>query len=153
MIRLQEPELRSTEDHSAWQATWNDDERLLAHCPPGYWYSLVNIAMVKRVLQGEMPPDLRLRFLEILHKQVHDNLTVEAMQRVEPACGTAMKMLDEMKPLSVNDKCKLMCKWNVIAAFINLNPSILEAMKLFRHPSSERTEGSMIASGALRFRS
>ena len=62
---------------------------------------------MKRVLLDEMTPDLRLRFLEILHSQVHGNLTVEAMQRVEPACDTAMKMLDEMKSLSVDDKCRL----------------------------------------------
>ncbi len=131
MIRLQEPELMPTADHSAWQATWNDDERLLADTPSGYWHSLVVVSQVKRVLLGELPPDLRLRFLEILHKQVHDHLTVEAMQRVEPACDTAMKMLEEMHPLSIDDKSRLMMRWNVIAAFINLNPSILEAIKLF----------------------
>jgi hypothetical protein len=85
MIRLQEPELRSTEDHSAWQATLNDGEELLAHAPPGYWQTLVNISQVKRVLLDEMPPDLRLRFLKTLDKMVRDHLTVEATQRVEPA--------------------------------------------------------------------
>jgi hypothetical protein len=85
---------------------------------------------VKRVLLDEMTPDLLLRFLEILHSQVHGNLTVEAMQRVEPACDTAMKMLDGMKSLSVDDKCRLMMRWNVMATFCNLNPSILEAVKI-----------------------
>ena len=42
-----------------------------------------------------------------------------------------MKMLEEMHPLSIDDKSRLMMRWNVIAAFINLNPSILEAIKLF----------------------
>jgi hypothetical protein len=139
IIRLKEPELRPTEDHSAWQATWNDDEHLLAHTPPGYWYDLVNISLVKRVLLDEMTPDLRLRFLEILDKTVHGIFTVEAMQRVEPACDTAMKMLDEMKSLSLADKCNLMRRWNVIAAFINLNPSILEAIKLFSSAYLEET--------------
>jgi hypothetical protein len=134
MIRLQNPELRSTDDHSAWQASWTDEERLLAHCPPGYWISLVYISQVKRVLQEDLPPDLRLRFLEILHNLVHDNLSLEAMQRVAPACDTAMAMLDEMKSLNIRDKDRLMMKWNVIAAFVNLNPSIIEAIKLFRHP-------------------
>ena len=53
MIRLQEPELQPTDDRSAWQATWNEDERLLAHTPPGYWHSLVSISQVKRILQDE----------------------------------------------------------------------------------------------------
>jgi hypothetical protein len=131
MIRLQVPELQPYEDHSAWQATWDDDERMLAHTPPGYWGSLVYISQVKRILQYEMPPDMRLRFLEILDKLVHGILTLEAMQRVDPACDTAMKMLDEMKTLGHADQCRLMSKWNVIAAFCNLNPSIFEAIKLF----------------------
>ena len=42
-----------------------------------------------------------------------------------------MKMLDEMQRLSIDDKTKLMEKWNVIAAFCNLNPSIIAAIKLF----------------------
>jgi hypothetical protein len=132
MIRHQEPELLPYKDHSAWQATWNDNERMLADTPPGYWHSLVDISQIKRMLQDEMPPDLRLRFLELLNKSVRDHLTLEAMQAVDPACDTAMKMLDEMKNLSFGDKCRLMHKWNVIAAFCNLNPSIVEAIKLFR---------------------
>jgi hypothetical protein len=136
MIRLQEPELKPYEDHSAWQASWNDDERLLAHCPPGYWYDFVLIAMIKRILQGNLEPEMRLQFLEQLHKRVHGNLSIEAMQRVEPACDFAMKMLDEMNGLQLEDKFRLMRRWNVIAAFVNLNPSILEAIKLFCYPSS-----------------
>lgn len=139
MIRLQEPELKPYEDHSAWQAGWNDDERLLAHCPPGYRPTLIEIAQIKRILLDEMPPDLRLDFLQTMNDRVHGILTVEAMQRIEPACDTAMKMLDEMKSLSINDKSRLMMRWNVIAAFINLNPSILEAIKLFISTYAERT--------------
>ena len=78
-----------------------------------------------------MPPDLRLGFLESLDKTVHGILTVEAMQRVEPACDTAMKMLDEMKSLSMDDKSRLMMRWNVMATFCNLNPSIVEAVRIF----------------------
>jgi hypothetical protein len=131
MIRLQKPELGSTEDHSSWQATWNDDERMLAHCPPGYWQDLIEIAQIKRVLLDEMPPDLRLRFLQTMNDRVHGILTVEAMQCIEPACDTVMKMLDEINSLSRTDQHRLFFRWNVIAAFINLNPSILEAVRLF----------------------
>jgi hypothetical protein len=91
MIRLKDPELKPYEDHSAWQASWNDDERLLAHCPPGYWQTLVEIAQIKRILLDEMDPDLRLRFLQTMNDRVHGTLTIEAMQCVEPACDTAMK--------------------------------------------------------------
>ena len=88
VIRFQEPELLPYEDHSGWQGTWNEDEERLAHTPPGYWSSLVNISMIKRVLQDEMPPDIRLRFLEVLNKLVRGHLTLEAMQAVAPACNT-----------------------------------------------------------------
>jgi hypothetical protein len=138
MIRLQEPELKPYEDHSAWQADWTDDERLLAHCPPGYWQDLIEIAQIKRILLDEMPPDLRLRFLQTMNDRVRGILTVEAMQSVEPACDTAMKMLDEMKLLSGADQQRLFTRWNVIAAFVNLNPSILEAIRLFRHFTAEQ---------------
>jgi hypothetical protein len=130
MIRLQEPELKSTEDHAAWQSTWNDDERMLAHFPPGYWQDLVEIAQIKRLLSNEMPPDLRLRFLKTMNDRAHGILTVEALQRVEPACDTAMQMLDRMKALSDSDRRRLLQRWNVMAAFIKLNPSILEAIRL-----------------------
>jgi hypothetical protein len=138
MIRLQEPELKPSDDRSAWQASWNDDERLLAHTPPGYWQTLVNMSQVKRLLLGEMDPHLRLRFLETLDKMVYGIITVEAMRRVEPACDMAMKMLDEMNSLSIDDKSRLMMRWNVIATFINLNPSIMEAIKLFNGWQIER---------------
>jgi hypothetical protein len=132
MIRHQEPEL---EDYPAWQKSWNEDERLLASTPSGYWFDLANIARVKRLLQLDMDPDLRVRFLETLNNQVRGILTLEAMQRVEPACDTAMKMLGEMEALSIDDRCRLMRRWNVMVTFINLNRSLLEAMKLFdRHP-------------------
>jgi hypothetical protein len=139
-IRFQEPQLQPYEDHSAWQSTWNADEELLAHAT-GYLDNLVDISLIKRVLQDEtMPPGLRLRFLEILNKLVHGHLTLEAMQAVAPACDTAMKMLDEMKQLEIGDKLRLMSTWNVAAAFCNLNPSIIEAIKLFNfhQPSRER---------------
>jgi len=60
------------------------------------------------------------------------------MRRVEPACDMAMKMLDEMNSLSIDDKSRLMMRWNVIATFINLNPSIMEAIKLFNGWQIER---------------
>jgi hypothetical protein len=131
MIRFQKPQLLPTADHSAWQSTLNDDERLLAHTPSGYWGCLVDISLIKRVLQDELTPALRLRFLEVINKFICGHLTLQALQRVEPACDTAMAMLDEMKQLEIGDKLRLMATWNVIAAFCNLNPSIIEAIKLF----------------------
>ncbi len=124
---------KEIEDHALWQMTWSKDESLLAHTPPGYWYDLVNISMVKRVLQQQMPADLRLSFLELLNKYVRGILSLEAMQAVTPACDTTMAMLDEMRHLGIENKCRLMRDWNVMAGFCNLNPTLIEAMKLFLH--------------------
>ncbi|WFU37747.1 hypothetical protein QA640_25130 [Bradyrhizobium sp. CB82] len=122
-------------DTAAWQMTWTDDEAVLAHTPPGYWYDLVNISMVKRLLQAEeMSADLRLRFLEWLNGSVRGLISLDAMQTVAPACDTAMEMIKEMHPLSLDDKCRLMRKWDIMAGFCNLNPSLIAAMRLFRHP-------------------
>jgi hypothetical protein len=131
MIKLQDPELKPSDDHSAWQASWNDDERLLACTAPGYWHDLIRIAQIKRILLVEMPPDLRLGFLQTMNNKVNGILTLEAMQCVKPACDLAMKMLDEMKSLHIDAQHSLMMRWNVIATFVNLNPSILDAIRLF----------------------
>lgn len=131
MIR-HKPEFSSQQDHSAWRESMSEEEKLIGNTPTGYWYDLVNISQVKRLLQYDMPQDLRLRFLEVMNKHVKGLLTVEAMQRVEPACDATMKMLEEMKSLHIGDKCRLMQRWNVMAAFCNLNPSIVEAMRLFQ---------------------
>ena len=118
-----------------FQESPNDDERLLAETPAGYWFDLVNISQVKRLLEGEMPPHLRLRFLEYLNESPHGRLSLEAMQVVTPACDMAMKIIAEMAPLSLEDKCTIMRKWNVMAVFVNLNGSLIEAMKRFRYPT------------------
>ena len=71
MIRLQEPELKPGEDHSAWQESWNEDEHMLAHTPPGYRLSLIEIAQIKRILLDDMPADLRLRFFQTMNDRVY----------------------------------------------------------------------------------
>jgi hypothetical protein len=138
MIRFQQPELQPTDNHAAWQASWSDDEERLAHAL-GYADSLIDISLIKRVLQDEtMPPGLRLRFLVVLNKLVRGHLTLQAMQCVTPADDTSMQMLDAMKPLAVEDRSKLMDRWNVIAAFCNLNPSIISAIALFDHSGQQQ---------------
>jgi hypothetical protein len=118
--------------HDAWRESWKLDDKIMAHTPPGYWFDLVNIARVKRLLKCEMPDDVRLRFLEYLNGTVDGLLTEEAMRLVEPACDVAEEMMRKMDNLHLIDKCQVMRKWNVMASFCNLNPSLIEAMKLFQ---------------------
>jgi hypothetical protein len=138
MIRRQEPELLPTADHSAWQDSWNADEKLLAHTPSGYWGVLIDIALIKRTLEDEMTPALRLRFLQVLNRLTYGHLTLQALQRIEPCCDVALQMLAEMRKLSVEDQAELMMRWNVAASFINLNLSIIESIKLFDHTGQQQ---------------
>jgi hypothetical protein len=109
--------------------TWTDDERLVAYTPPGYFFDFVNMSEVKRLLQHDMPSDLRLKFLEYLNDHATGDLTLEAMQRIDPANDEAMKLL-EIKKLSINEQYRTMQKRDIKAAFCNLNSSIIEAIKL-----------------------
>lgn len=120
-------------EHEAWRAGWQDDDRLLASTPPGYWFDLVNISRVKMLMLSDMPDDVRLSFLEWLNeKVVHDLLTPAAMMAVKPMSDEGEKMMRELDKLHLYDKGTVMRKWNVMAAHCNLNPSLIEAMKLFK---------------------
>lgn len=121
------------DEHETWRAGWQDDDRLLAHIPPGYWFDLVNISRVKMLMLTDMPDDIRLRFLEWLNeKVVHGLLTPAAMMAVKPMSDAGEKMMRELDKLHISDKCAVMRKWNVMAAHCNLNPSLIEAMTVFQ---------------------
>jgi hypothetical protein len=124
---------RPEAEYDAWRAAWQDDDRILAHTPPGYWFDLVNISRVKMLLLQEMPDDLRLTFLEWLNEKIiHELLTPAVMMAVKPMCADGEKMMRELDKLCLHDKCTVMRKWNVMAAHCNLNPSLIDAMKLFK---------------------
>ena len=119
-----------SEDTSAWHETLNDDDRVVVHTPPGYWLDLVLISKIKRLLQDPTPLDYRVKFLNWLERQPHGILNIEAIKAVEPACDTAMAMLDETKGLSVEAQCRVFRDLKLFAKFIQLNPSLLRAMHL-----------------------
>jgi hypothetical protein len=47
-------------------------------------------------------------------------------------CDGGERMMSELDKLHISDKCAVMRKWNVMAAHCNLNPSLIEAMKLLQ---------------------
>ncbi len=104
--------------------------------PCGYWYELVLISAIKRLLQDDMPLEFRARFLELLNKKARGLISMEAVAAVSPAPDAAIAMLDEMKNLSIEDKFKVMRRLDVFEAHIALNPSIMEAIKLCQHHSA-----------------
>ncbi|MET4149908.1 hypothetical protein [Bradyrhizobium sp. RT7b] len=120
-------------EYEAWRTEWQEDDRIMAETPPGYWFDLVNISRVKRLLMGQMPDDVRLQFLEWLNEKViHEGLTPVVTLAVKPMCDAGERMMRELDKLHLSDKCAVMRKWNVMAAHCNLNPSLIDAMKLLK---------------------
>jgi len=108
------------------------DEAEWINLPCGYWYELVLISAIKRLLQDDMPLEFRARFLELLNKKARGLISMAAVAAVTPAPDAAIAMLDEMKNLSIEDKFKVMRRLDVFEAHIALNPSIMEAISLCR---------------------
>lgn len=98
--------------------------------PSGYWYDLVAVSQIKRLLQKDMPADLQVRFLELVTKKARGLVPMEAVTVIKPACDAAMAMLEELESLSIDDRCRVMRRIEVFDAHIALNPSILDAVKL-----------------------
>jgi hypothetical protein len=105
---------------------------MIGDLPCGYQYDLVLVSQIKRLLQDDMPIDLRARLLELIAKRARGVITMEAVAAIQPAPHAAMAMLDEMKNLSIEDKEKVMRRRDVFEAHISLNPSIMEAISLCR---------------------
>src|SRR6266480_1807044 len=102
MIRENYCDGRTHEEHCAWLDGLSDDESTIVHASIGIRYTFVMIAKTKALLLDDMPVGYRLRFLEWLNGCVDDRLTAAALAAVDPACPTALKMIDEMEPLGSN---------------------------------------------------
>ena len=95
--------------------------------PParGYKYTLVLASVTKRALQWEMPPKMRLEFLEHLDKMRDDFLTAEALALVEPIDDSAYEIVCEAMKLGPFKALDVYAdKFDIFAA---LNPSLLLA--------------------------
>jgi hypothetical protein len=108
---------------------------MIGDLPCGYQYDLVLVSQIKRLLQDDMPIDLRARLLELIAKRARGVITMEAVAAIQPAPHAAMAMLDEMSKLSIQDKENVMRRPEIFEAHIALNPSILNAIKLCRDHS------------------
>jgi hypothetical protein len=115
------------------------DALLVNHTPVGYRYTMVLVAWTKAMLVSckNMPVGDRLRMLEAINGFVDDNFTEAALAAIEPACPTAVEMIqeclkvDEGNPRS-GKAFDLMASSEVFGHLLKLNPSMLAAIKLFR---------------------
>jgi hypothetical protein len=131
-----DPGRMSEEEHFAWWATLSDEEKMVAHVPPGYQHLLLVIAYIKRVLVVcEMKAGERLYHLEWLNKQTDNNyISPEMLAIIEPMSDAEMAMMHEARSLdqkgSDAKSFEILTRWKVLNSFLALNPSILAAIKL-----------------------
>ncbi|MBR0936686.1 hypothetical protein [Bradyrhizobium jicamae] len=97
----------------------------------GHTYTLVMASVTKRALQGEMPTEMRLMFLDHLEKMTDGTLTPAVISMVEPIDDKGYELYQEAAKLgygrdgrSPNFFTVLHQKFDVFAA---LNPSLQRA--------------------------
>jgi hypothetical protein len=118
----------STDERIAWTASLNEDERVILHTPIGLRYVLVSVAEVKWFLSHDIPAEYRLKFLEFIDSHT-DLFTPEAYALVEPMCAEGRELIKEARKLG-NKWLDVVARWEVFNAFIALNPSMLDALKM-----------------------
>jgi hypothetical protein len=117
--------------HCAWLDGLSDDELMICHMPCGYRAEMVYISCLKTTLATcEMTVAARVDFLESLNSFCSECLTAEAVSAVRPACGTAMKMVQEAVKLSRGESLRIIGGFDMFLEFAKLNPSLTEAIKL-----------------------
>jgi hypothetical protein len=88
----------------------------------GHKYVVVSASITKRCLQGEMPADMRLQFLQHLEKMSDQVLTAEKIARIEPICDAGYQIVQEAMKLGPYKALDVYAdKFEVFAA---LNPSL-----------------------------
>ena len=88
----------------------------------GHRCALVLASVTKRCLQGEMPADMRLQFLQHLEKMSDPVLTAEKIARIEPICDSGYEIVQEAMKLGPSKALDVYAdKFEVFAA---LNPSL-----------------------------
>jgi hypothetical protein len=112
-----------------------DDETL--DFPAGHRDVLVMISVAKRALTAEMPPQLRLRFLQWLDfsqkPYAHDSrFTPEIIAAIGPMCDKGDELFSETMKLGWMECFRTISRDDVFGVFVALNPSLLTAIRM-RH--------------------
>ena len=114
----------------------SDDERAVLHTPPGYRYTLVLAAWMKRVLLArDLSVGDRLWLLEGINELVDGTFTEAALAAIAPASDTEMEMVRECLRADNGNNTKRGASLDLMAAafgdFVKVNPSLLASLKLF----------------------
>jgi hypothetical protein len=96
-------------------------------CSRGHKYTMVCASITKWVLQGEMPVEMRLEFLQHLEKMADNFLTDEVIAIIEPLSKDSFEIVQEARKLGAGKALDVYAdRFDVFAA---LNPSFNEALK------------------------
>jgi hypothetical protein len=114
----------------AWLDSLQGDEKQIMDCATGHKYTLICISIAKRCLEQEISVNYRLRFLEWLDHCADERLTPEIIALVEPMCSDGYEMVREAMKLGAKKALDVYAKQEVFSAFVALNPSLLDAIKL-----------------------
>jgi hypothetical protein len=124
----------TAEAHSAWLDALEGDEKEIVFAPVGWRYTLAMVATTKRALAGDMPPAMRLQFLQHLEKMAGAGITPEAIARVEPACDVAMRVEREAHAAAgPSGMLDILAEIDVWSELARLNPSLLAALRMCGH--------------------
>lgn len=113
-----------------------DDERLVLHTPVGYRYTMVLVALTKRILTTyELSVGDRLRMLEAINSFVDNVFTEAALAAIAPASDTEMDMIRECWRADEGATRRgasldLMASQDVFAHFVKINPTLLASIRL-----------------------
>lgn len=125
---------RTYAEHCTWLDSLVGDEYRMVHIPSGHLFSLANVAYFKRALLTlEMTAGERMRFLEGIGSCVHGCVTQEAVEVIEPACNTAMQMLQELNKVDRAQRSQAFSKGGIFRLLAKLNPSLLSALRLCKY--------------------
>lgn len=89
----------------------------------GHKYTLVMVSLTKRALIGEMPPEMRLVFLQHVEKMSDQVMTPEVIARIEPICDDGYAIVREAIKLGWPAALDIFA--DKFSAFVSLNPSLL----------------------------
>jgi hypothetical protein len=133
----------------------NEDEHAVVHTSAGHRYTMIIAAYVKRALTiCPGTANEQLQCLQSLNGLVDVNFTAEALQVIEPACDTFIEMVDEAMrankdPNRCNESFAILTSPEVFRHLLQLNPSLLEAIRIGDRGRGPATEPAPAAAAAV----
>ncbi|HEY8336715.1 MAG TPA: hypothetical protein VIQ05_23225 [Tardiphaga sp.] len=122
---------RTYEQHSAWLASLEGDEKLIVHVPIGHLFSLAVVAGLKwALITLKMSAEDRLRVLDGIETCVYGPVTHEALAAIEPADEGSREIMQEINKLPIAKRTNAFRDGDVFRLLSKLNPSLLVALRL-----------------------